>query len=504
LAGDVPFKGSSIPAIMKKHLTDLPPTFAEMGVSVPPAVEQAVRRTLEKDREKRTPTVEALVEELGAAIGISQHGSVTTQTGLPASVLNVLTSPPKSEVYINDVNVGESETDGWLMLEGVQSGNHNIRVKHEGYLDWEDRVFCDGKPKQVIAELKAAATPPGIPKPTDATIAFTKSIAPETPQNISVTQGTQSEMQATLHQNQHTGGLEVGAQPTPRPWFLSPLVLAITGILGLLLLTSIGGVSAYLLGVFDRSQPGVNPTPVTNNTPGADSPTPIPVPKAEMVAIPGGEFMMGRNDGLERERPEHKVRVESFLIDKTEVTNTEYHQFVKETDYIVPPHYVNGKPVKGKEMHPANFVSLADVEKFADWRSKRDGVEYRLPTEEEWEYVARSGSENRLYPWGDNFESGKALIGGLSDVASVGQRKGGANKWGVMDLIGNVWEWTSTRGRAYPGSSVEISAEAQIIRGGSFFEKPTGPEAITSTYRGLIKPDVKDKSLGFRLVRSGS
>ncbi len=504
LAGDVPFKGSSIPAIMKKHLTDKPPTFEEVGVQVPPAVEKAVRRTLEKDRSDRTETVEKLIEELGSALGLSQHGSITAQSGIPASTLQVLTSPPNCEVFVNDVPVGASQTDGWLMLEGIQSGNHNLRVHHEGYEDWQNSVFLDGSPKQVVAELKSAADADGIPKPTDETVAFNRSIAPETPQNLSITHGTQNEMQHTAHQHHQTGGIDVGSPPPRTNWFLSPIVLAIIGISGLFLLTLIGGVGAYMAGIFEPSNPTNTSPGVPTATITAETPVTVPTSKIELVTIPGGEFTMGRNDGLDRERPEHKVEVKSFLMDETEVTNQEYYQFVKETDYVVPAHYVNGKPIKGKEMQPANFVSLADALKFAEWRSKRDGVEYRLPTEEEWEYAARSGSENRLYPWGDSFESGRALIGGLSDVSNVGERKGGANKWGVQDLIGNVWEWTSTRGRAYPGSPVEVSSEAQVVRGGSFFEKPTGKDAITSTYRGLIKPDVKDKSLGFRLVRSAN
>ena len=503
LAGDVPFKGSSIPAIMKKHLTDTPPSLADMGVKVNPAIEKAVRRTLEKDRENRTETVEALVQELGAAIGVSKHASVTTQTRLPVSTLKVLTSPPTSEVYINDVSVGESKTDGWLILEGIQSGNHNLVVKHDGYEDWENSVFCDGQPRQVVAELKARTDGEGIPKPTDATVAFNTSISPETPQNLSITHGTQREMQATIQQN-HQTGQQIDAKTAPRSWYLSPIVFAIIGISGLLALTAIGGVGAYMVGLFDRSNPEIVETPTPTSTLKAETPTPIPTVKAELMAIQGGEFTMGRNDGQEIGRPEHKVTVKSFSMDKTEVTNAEYYSFVKETKHAPPAHFVNGKPLSGKEMHPVNFVSLADANKFAEWRSKRDGVKYRLPTEEEWEYAARSGSENRLYPWGDRFEEGRAVIGVLGDVKAVGGRKEGANVWGVEDLIGNVWEWTSSKSKAYPSSPVGVKSNGQVFRGGSFFDKTTGNDAIDSTYRSFAKPEVKNKALGFRLVRSGS
>ena len=128
LAGDVPFKGSSIPAIMKKHISDPPPTFAELGVGISPEIEQAVRHSLQKEPDKRTPTVEAFVEELKNAIYPPSIGIHTTgaRGALPVSSLTVRTEPPRSFVFVDNVAVGPTRDDGTLLLEGIQSGNHHL------------------------------------------------------------------------------------------------------------------------------------------------------------------------------------------------------------------------------------------------------------------------------------------------------------------------------------------------------------------------------------------
>jgi formylglycine-generating enzyme required for sulfatase activity len=152
---------------------------------------------------------------------------------------------------------------------------------------------------------------------------------------------------------------------------------------------------------------------------------------------------------------------------------------------------------------PVIFVSLEDAKAFAAWRSKRDGVEYRLPTEEEWEYAARNGSQADLFPWGAKWEDGKAVID-LPAPKAVGSATGGKNKWGVEDLIGNVWEWTSSAPVAYPGSKLEIKKNdipRVMIRGGGYTSKSSGTDAMTAARRVDFEAGKRDKLLGFRLVR---
>ena len=516
LTGDVPFKGSSIPAIMKKHLYDNPPSFAELGLNLPLQLELAVRHSLEKDPKMRTPTVEMMVAELRSALGVNpttQNLGSFSGSSLVVSSLSVLTNPPKSNVFINNVAVGESKPDGLLFLEGIQSGNHKLRVSHNGFLDWEDDVVLDGKPRQVVAQLRAAQTDANaIPRPNTAQIPAYQTLRPETSNNFSSAQSSQENYRQNSQQfqpqhsqqnwqtgNQSGGNISTASIAPKKPDF-PKLLVGIIGISALLLLVTIGIGGAYWAGVF-------SPKPIAGNSaspsPTVDAPN---VPKTESVKIAGGTFRMGRSDGRDNEQPEHDVTVKDFWIDKTEVTNAEYFDFTKKTGYKpLPSHWVNEKPLAGQENMPVRFVNIEDIKAFSEWRSKRDNLTYRLPTEEEWEYAARNGAKNNLYPWGDKFDAKCAVIDGQSgDPEPVGTRTC-PDSWGVQDLIGNVFEWTGSEAKLYPGSKGTLNNLKEsyvMVRGGSSFQKSTGDMAITSTFRQPIEAKKRSAELGFRLVRS--
>lgn len=545
LAGDVPFKGSSIPAIMKKHLTDSPTTFAEMGVEISPAIERAVMHTLEKDADKRTKTVEELVAELTDAINSSRDENDTVPL-LPVAPLKVLTNPAFSTVYLNDVSLGESKEDGWLVLDGVQNGNHRLKVSRDGFYDWEESLYCDGKPQQVVAKLERVEGQfSENSMPANPTVQFNSDQIDEIQQssqhnskipNSESSQQTSGEQnpqdsqqdsnrqnpQSVIHQSIPQETQFVGDDKVPqgvvvesdtKKSFSSPIILAIIGISGLLLLTAIGGVGIYMSGLIGGTNTDTTQTPTsTSNTGGnkVDKPPAINY-KNEMVKIVGGEFTMGRNDGTPLEQKEHKAKVGDFWIDQTEVTNGEYHEFVKESGYEqYPAGWVGEKkrPAKGREKHPVTSVNMVDIEEFIKWRSKRDDVSYRLPTEEEWEYVARNGSENTLYPWGDKFKKECAVVGKTTvDTEPVGEKEcGAATKWKVYDLVGNVYEWTSSKAKPYPGSpiaEIKNKEEINIIRGGSaLLDNALGHKSDTSTFRTDVPIKVRSNRLGFRLVRS--
>jgi len=226
-----------------------------------------------------------------------------------------------------------------------------------------------------------------------------------------------------------------------------------------------------------------------------------------MVNVPGGTFVMGRNDGpRELEKPAHSITVSSFTMDRTEITNDEYFAFVTETGYQpIPAHWVNGKPLPGQEKMPVRFVNIDDVNAFIVWRSKRDGVTYRLPTEEEWEYAARNGSKNNLYPWGDKYDPKCAVLEEPNNEPKAVGTHTCPDDFGIKDLIGNVFEWTNSPPGPYPGNKLlslkQYTEPVQMIRGGSFFQKASGPQAISSTYRIDIIASKRSAELGFRLVR---
>lgn len=518
LAGDVPFKGSSIPAIMQKHLNNPPPAFAEMGVEISPAIEEAVKHSLAKDRNQRTQSVQEMVAELRRALGLGTQPLSTggLSNAFPLSAIHILTNPPQAKVFMDNVAVGESQSDGYLLLEGIQSGNHRLLITKEGFHNWENQIVCDGKPQQVVAQLQHSS---GSINP-----AQTVQIGQQTPNsNYVQTQGMQSGFQQTaqggqsLYQqtgqasqsgmqqnsqmNWQQSGQQSYAQIPPKKSTFSPLILAITGIFGLLLLTGIGVGGAYMAGWI-----GPTATPTRTSSPVNNSPTPPPVlDKNEMVLIKGGKFKMGRNvapNVLPQEIPAHEVEVRDFWMDKTEVTNAEYYEFVKETGYKPPTYFTGGRLVAGEELQPVVRVSLADVKAFAEWRSKRDKVVYRLPTENEWEYAARNGDSNSLYPWGNDWEEERAAIE-KPTVRDVGSFPEGKNRWGVLDLMGNVWEWTSSEIQAYPNSPLMLKKENTnqfVIRGGSFRSVGKGEKGVKATYRLWVESR-EDPYIGFRLVK---
>jgi formylglycine-generating enzyme required for sulfatase activity len=230
----------------------------------------------------------------------------------------------------------------------------------------------------------------------------------------------------------------------------------------------------------------------------------VPV-KNEPVEIPGGTVQMGRVGATVSELPVHPITLPAFFIDKTEVTNFEYADFVKDTQHEPPSNWAGGKPIPGQEALPVTFVSYDDAVAFAEWRSKRDNAQYRLPTEEEWEYAARGGDQNNIYPWGNEWVEDNAVIktSGATQPKPAGSSPKDKTRWGVMDMMGNVYEWTSSKGSYYQGSTLKVEGEQRawyVIRGASYATSQL-PKPISATRRDWFSGNTKVSVLGFRLVR---
>jgi formylglycine-generating enzyme required for sulfatase activity len=279
-------------------------------------------------------------------------------------------------------------------------------------------------------------------------------------------------------------------------------------VIGVVLLVLVGaGLLVWRLTATKTSpQPAVG-GPTTNAPPT----TP---PRGHPVEVKGGTFQMGLTDiepkssreGYDwNQWPAHTVSVKDFVMDQTEVTNVEYAVFVNETKHAAPSYWREGKPVAGQEQFPVTNVSLEDANAFAQWRSKRDSVTYRLPTEEEWEYAARNGSQETVYPWGNDWRNECANVDN-NPLAPVSSNTQCGSQAGILDLIGNVWEWTSSQAAVYQGNSKWDSLglpqpKGQVIRGGAYDEPSHGPAKITATRRSFVAPTTKLSTLGFRLVR---
>jgi sulfatase modifying factor 1 len=275
---------------------------------------------------------------------------------------------------------------------------------------------------------------------------------------------------------------------------------------------------------------------------------------AGMVWIAGGEFMMGTNEdeSYEHERPAHRVRIDGFWIDQTEVTNQQFKEFVEATSYVTvaerkpeweslqeqlppgavrpdddklvpgslvfsPPAYAvslndysqwwsyvpgadwrhpegPGSSIDGRMNHPVVHVSYDDALAYCEWAGKR------LPTEAEWEFASRGGAEGMRYPWGAEFNSNGLHMAntfqGVFPASNAGEdgfsgsapvKSFAPNGYGLYDMIGNVWEWTSDyynttyfteqlqkgvasnpRGCEVPFDPTEPYAKKRVTKGGSF------------------------------------
>jgi serine/threonine-protein kinase len=288
--------------------------------------------------------------------------------------------------------------------------------------------------------------------------------------------------------------VDVSLTPAKKSSFPLIMIAAIVLVLG------VGGVGGYVW--WTSKAPTPQPQrPLNPNDP--NTPT-VPV-KNELIEIPGGTFQMGRVGATVSELPIHPVTVPTFDIDKTEVTNYEYAQFVNETKHEPPSNWAGGKPIPGQEALPVTFVSYDDAEAFARWRSARDKAEYRLPTEEEWEYAARGGDQGNIYPWGNEWVEDNALVktSGATMPKAVGTSPKDKTRWGVMDMMGNVYEWTRSKASYYQGSTLKVEAEERghyVIRGGSYATSQL-PKPISATRRDWFSGNTKVSVLGFRLIR---
>lgn len=543
LAGDVPFKGSSIPSIMKKHLTLPPASFQSLGIDVPGRIEAVVRHALEKEVETRIASVGDFLDDLRSAVNSSgtatkarrDTGSIDPNQTF-VSPFSPATTPPGPE----QTNVSEPAFDS--MAGTINSvaldGEASEAISAAAEAARREQAERDRAAREVLArqaEARRAAEAESVRKRKEEEDRLAKekadreeqerkhreqldrvarqatdleerlarlatSMPPATVIDPEVTRISQKIKRETVASDSLSDGsppvdrrrsiIEVAPDPKPNP-------LLYVGVAVVALLLVGGAIGAYVL-----LKP--NPSPPINNNQG---PTPeTPKFKADLIEIPGGTYQMGRNDGTQQERPQHPATVQTFLMDRTEVTNEEYAEFVRDRNYEAPSHWLRGKPLPLQEKWPVVNVSPSDAEAFAAWRSSRDGVAYRLPTEEEWEYAARSGGDFKLFPWGDRWEDGRAVVR-EADAKPVGSIPAGANRWGVADLIGNVWEWTSSKGSLYQGNSAgQIPAATKewvVQRGGSYSSDPNDRQIpISATYRDWFDPTSKLPNCGFRLVRA--
>jgi sulfatase modifying factor 1 len=229
--------------------------------------------------------------------------------------------------------------------------------------------------------------------------------------------------------------------------------------------------------------------------------------RPELVAVPGGTFTMGSPEdepGRSDDEVQHAVTVSPFWISRTEVSQGMYRAVMGEL-----PACVGDERIVGDDL-PVHCVSWADAVAFCARLSELEGLEegegYRLPTEAEWEYAARAGTsmvwagtsvEDELCA----FANVPGCEGRPATLMSVGALQ--PNAWGLYDMSGNVWEWTSDWDGAYEGDAVDPrgppSGSYRVYRGGSWRGVPA---LARVAHRSWDHPSRRGNFLGFRLARS--
>jgi formylglycine-generating enzyme len=296
-----------------------------------------------------------------------------------------------------------------------------------------------------------------------------------------------------------------------------------------------------------------------------------------MIWIPGGTFQMGSNDHYPEEQPVHPETVSGFWIEKHAVTNEQFARFVEATKYMTlaerpakaedypgakpdmlqPASVVFRKPsarvdlrnhfnwwtyvrganwrhpegpestIEGREQHPVVHIAYEDATTYAEWVGKQ------IPTEVEWEFAARGGLDGATYAWGNEFTPNSKYMAntwqgefpwrnlrsdGYEGTAPVGQYP--PNGYGLFDMIGNVWEWTtdwytsrhfpkaccggvvakSSREDSYDPQMPEIHIPRRVIKGGSFLCSPNYCRRYRPAARMAQPIDTSACHLGLRLI----
>ncbi len=308
---------------------------------------------------------------------------------------------------------------------------------------------------------------------------------------------------------------------------------------------------------------------------------------AGMAFIPGGKFLMGSDHFYPEEKPVHEVTVDGFWMDRFEVTNEDFKKFVENTSYVTvaerpldPKDYPGADPtllvpgalvfqkakgpvnlnsyfnwwawvpganwkhpkgpgsnLKGLEKHPVTFVAYEDAEAYARWAGKE------LPTEAEWEYAARGGLEAKAFTWGDEdvqltkpmantwqgeFPHQNLLVDGYEGTAPVGSYE--PNGYGLYDMAGNVWEWTSdwyvahldesagkvktcctnsinprvvSPDQSFDPCQPQIKIPRKVVKGGSHLCAPNYCLRYRPAARQPQMIDTGMSHIGFRCIRRG-
>jgi serine/threonine-protein kinase len=535
LTGVAPFLAKTPTGVAIKHVTEKPRPLRELNPGVSESVGRVVLKALEKDPNVRQQTALELARDFESAIRSESTAETLIRSGEQTLIDHDtlrLARAQKTEGMATPPETGASRPvenpAGFETAVNVPPVTDQFKESMTGpvppKVTAEQKPLTDNLRTQFIpptellgseTDILPQASPPASPKvstpppepsrptavdplrtdpyipasaalgppPADVRPAAEKPAAVEPPRPAKPGKENATPRLAQAEKKGESSVRSTVPAPAAPAKSKMPLLAAAAGVVLVL-----GAIGAWMLSGGKSNTASVSPSPTVapsveaQATPAA-SPTsayPEVIAPEGMVFVLGGPLQIGREDGEENEKPVHTVTIKPFFMDKTEVTNLQYQNFIEATNYTPPPIWKGAQFPAGEETLPVRDVTWEDARAYAEWAGKR------LPTEEEWEFAAR-GPEGRLYPWGEKFipdaANVKADNGEKRDLMPVGHFVAGTSPFGIVDMAGNAYEWTASDYIAYPGGKLttpEGFKNLKVIRGGSY---ESAPAQVTTTRR---------------------
>jgi eukaryotic-like serine/threonine-protein kinase len=449
-----PFEGESITTVIYKIMhAELPP-LSDFNKELPAGLEAVVRKALARDADARYGTCGELLADLQACLPAGARGATVREAGRSLEQTQLL-SADEATVFPSPARRGKRPL---LLLAALV-------------------VVLAAVAAVIRITASRAAAPAGASPESPVPAAASQPAGGDTPKELPPAAG------------------EVPARPAPAASLAAGKPEADKAKTGAVTATPVAPAAATAR----EEGPAV---PAMANRKGFLEQ--VFLNDMAMVQVPGGEFTIGspKGDGDDDERPAHKVFIGAYWLGKTEVTFAQFDAFCRESGRVLP-----ADEGWGRGNRPVINVSWEDAAAYCRWLAAKTGRAFRLPSEAEWEKAARE-----KYPWGSNAPSAvhanmKGSQDGFAFTAPVASFPTGESSYGILDMAGNVWEWTSDwydpgYYRLSPGSDPRgpASGTSRSVRGGSW---ANGAELIRSANRSSERPGYRLNVLGFRVAMDG-
>jgi eukaryotic-like serine/threonine-protein kinase len=467
LTGQLPFTAKTPTGVAIKHVMELPKPLREQRPDLSEAIENVVLRAMEKKPDDRQATALILAREFAAAVQLSAPNEVQNASAHESP----LAAPTPSDPTLQDPAATQT-------LKPARDTNPQKRATGVQAQSYETSVGSAVKSKDAQADAQAAVQP--------------ASPAPDVAESLPPSAGLDTQRLGALRKDEAVATADNSLAAVLERLKTQPLLL---GALAVVVLLGFGGW--WLMS--SSSDTGEDVAVTTTATPmnsATVTPTPTATPAAafeDMVYVSEGAVLLNANSNGKCEIV--AATLKPFYLDKTEVTNEQYALFLAANNSAPPPSWKGGLFPAGAEKLPVTDVSWEDATNYAAWKNKR------LPTEAEWEYVARGGKDG-LYPWGSEWRAELANVNS-KQLQPVGSFAQGGGTFGAFDLIGNAAEWTASDYSACAKAETPSTSQGvsnKVVRGGSY-ESKEATAALRQSLPAKRQGNANFNTVGFRCAR---